>query len=83
MNSKVLQSKLADPKGRVRQLAVSDRSDAELVGEVYLLLLNRLPSESERQLALRAFAQPGATRQTAVEDVFWALLNSPEFVLNH
>jgi len=29
MNSKVLQSKLADPKGRVRQLAASDRSEAD------------------------------------------------------
>jgi hypothetical protein len=83
MNSKILQSKLADPKGRVRQLAASDRSEAEVVSEVYLLLLNRLPSESERQSALRAFTLPSATRQTAVEDVFWALLNSPEFVLNH
>ena len=83
MNSKVLQSKLADPKGRVQQLAASDRGEAELVAEVYLLLLNRLPSESERQSALRAFTMPGASRKTAVEDVFWALLNSPEFVLNH
>jgi hypothetical protein len=83
MNSKILQGKLSDPKGRVRQLANSDRSQSDLVGELYLLLLNRLPAEPELQAALRAFSAPGATRQTAVEDVFWALLNSPEFVLNH
>ncbi len=83
MNSKILQGKLSDPKGRVRQLADSTRSQSELVGELYLLLLNRQPAETELQAALRAFAVPGATRQTAVEDVFWALLNSPEFVLNH
>ncbi len=83
MNSKALQAKLGDPKGRVRQLCDSGRSEAELVEELYLLLLNRPPAEKERQTALRAFSMPGATRQTAVEDVFWALLNSPEFVLNH
>ena len=83
MNSKILQGKLSDPKGRVRQLANSDRSQSDLVGELYLLLLNRLPAEPELQAALRAFSAPGATRNTAVEDVFWALLNSPEFVLNH
>lgn len=83
MNSKALQAKLADPKGRVRQLADSPRSESELVEELYLLLLNRPPADKERQAALRAFSSAGATRQTAVEDVFWALLNSPEFVLNH
>jgi hypothetical protein len=64
-------------------LADSTRSPSELVGELYLLLLNRQPSETELQAALRPFGVTGATRQTAVEDVFWALLNSPEFVLNH
>jgi len=83
MNSKVLQAKLSDPKGRVRQLAASARSEDDLVGELYLLLLNRPPAAVERQTALKAFSSPGATRQTALEDLFWALLNSPEFVLNH
>ena len=83
MNSKALQAKLADPKGRVRRLADSTRPEADLVGEAYLLLLNRPPTAKELPAALGAFSRPGATRQTALEDVFWALLNSPEFVLNH
>ena len=67
----------------MRRLADSTRPEADLVGEAYLLLLNRPPTAKELPAALGAFSRPGATRQTALEDVFWALLNSPEFVLNH
>jgi hypothetical protein len=35
------------------------------------------------QIATAAFTAPDATRQSATEDVFWALLNSAEFVFNH
>jgi WD40 repeat protein len=83
MNAKGLQSKLSHPEGRARQLAESARSPAEIVTELYLLTLNRPPNARERQVALGVFAAPGASRQTATEDIFWALLNSAEFVFNH
>jgi hypothetical protein len=45
--------------------------------------LSRPPADEELRVALAAFSVTGATRQSATEDVFWALLNSAEFVLNH
>ena len=83
MNAKGLQGKLSHPEGRARQLAESSRTPAAIVDELYLLTLNRPPTERERKAALEAFAAPGASRQTATEDIFWALLNSAEFVFNH
>jgi hypothetical protein len=53
------------------------------VTELYLTTLSRPPTEQELQIATAAFSAPEATRQNATEDVFWALLNSPEFELNH
>ncbi len=83
MNSQSVQSKLTDPKGRVRQLTAGDRQPPEIVSALYLTALGREPSALELSIGLKAFTAPGATRETASEDLLWALLNSPEFVFNH
>ena len=83
MNSKALQAKLSHKTGRARQLADSNKPPAEIVTELYLVTLSRPPTDEELKLALAAFTAEKATRQTATEDVVWALLNSAEFVFNH
>jgi WD40 repeat protein/mono/diheme cytochrome c family protein len=83
MNSKGLQGKLSNPEGRVHQLAESNKAPEAIATELYLAALNRPPKEEEVQLSARAFAAKGATRQTATEDLLWALINSAEFVFNH
>ncbi len=83
MNSRNLQSKLGHTTGRIRALADSSRSAHEIVTELYLAALSRPPEKAEIQAAVVAFTRENATRQTAAEDVFWSLLNSPEFVFNH
>ena len=45
-------------------------------------MYGRFPQERERVETLVA-VQAGAGRKQALEDVFWALLNSPEFIFNH
>lgn len=83
MNSKSLQSKLSNKTGRVRQLADSTKTPEEIVTELYLATVTRPPAEEELRTAVAAFKEPKATRQTATEDVLWALINSAEFVFNH
>lgn len=83
MNSPQLQEKLASPRGRVRTLVESGRSPEAIVTELYLAVVGRTPTAEELATAAAAFAAEGATRQTAAEDVLWALLNSAEFVFNH
>ena len=67
----------------MRQLVAGDRPPEDIVREVYLTTLSREPSARELQSAVAAFGATGATRETATEDVFWAVLNSPEFIFNH
>ena len=83
MNSRALQSKLSQKTGRAHQLAESSKAPGEIVTELYLTALSRPPTDEELKLATAAFTVAGATRQSATEDVFWALLNSAEFVFNH
>jgi WD40 repeat protein len=83
MNSKALQAKLSHANGRAHKLAESGKPPSEIVTELYLTTLSRPPTDEESQIATAAFNAPDATRQSATEDVFWALLNSAEFVFNH
>ena len=83
MHSQKLQDKLDHKDGRLSQLVGSDRSRADIVEELYLLTYSRLPEPRELAIATAAFEAPDATRQTACEDLLWALLNSAEFVFNH
>jgi mono/diheme cytochrome c family protein len=83
MNSKTLQQKLSSADGLVARLVKSERPITELVTEMYLATYNRPPTTAELAKATAAYSAPEATRQTATEDVLWALLNSAEFVFNH
>jgi hypothetical protein len=64
-------------------LAESKAAPEEIVTELYLRALSRFPTGEELATAAKVFSAEKATRQTATEDVLWALLNSPEFVFNH
>jgi hypothetical protein len=68
-------------------------STADRVESLYLATLSRLPTSKEMERSVRFVenavkaAQGEAARQTvynnAIADVFWALLNTSEFSLNH
>ncbi len=52
------------------------------VETLYLATLSRLPSDEERQRAAKFIAGAESPR-AGLADVFWSLLNSAEFILNH
>lgn len=70
---------LASAKGRVAELVQSTRTDAEIIDELYLSTMARTPSPAERDVARRTLA---ADRGRGAEDLLWALLNSPEFLVS-
>lgn len=83
LNSPELNAKLRHRQGLARKLADSTRSNTEIVEEIYLTTLTRLPTPQENELMSSAFTSEGITRQQAIEDVLWAVMNSKEFLYNH
>jgi hypothetical protein len=80
MNSPELQRKIGADAGRAAALAASKKTPREIVDELYLLVYARLPKDAEMQVCLGAFERPSMTRRQVVEDLMWALVNTPEFV---
>jgi hypothetical protein len=70
--------KTRDGNGRLARLLKDNKPDAEILDELFLATLTRLPSEKERD-AIRQALAGGGSREEVFRDVFWALLNSKEF----
>ena len=83
MNSPESVRKIRHRDGLAARLAASERSSTQIIEEIYLAALCRLPTEAEQTLMQQAFQEPGLTRREASEDVLWTLLNTREFVYNH
>jgi len=86
-NGSTLNDKLRAEKGRVTDLMKQFPLPAkagDLVEEAYLLCLSRLPQASERETFTKILAEaPEAERRAVVEDLFWSLLTSREFLFQH
>ncbi len=71
--------KIAAPEGRLASLTKAGAKD--VVETLFLATLSRLPREPERARVEKLLA--GADREEVLRDLFWALLNSKDFVFNH
>ncbi len=83
MNSPEIGDKIRAKTGTARKLADGPKMPAEVIEELYLTVLTRLPSDREKATMLKVFAEAGTDRRAAAEDVLWSLLNSKEFLFNH
>lgn len=68
--------------GRLARLVASDRSDSEIVDELFLSSLSRWPTAAEKSAALGRVSAT-ADRGVGLADLLWALINTREFVVNH
>ena len=82
INGPLVQSKVVDPKNRIRQATAAGKSDEEIIRELYLAALCRTPSEPEMAAAVEHIS--GSNDRThGLEDVCWSLLNANEFLFQH
>jgi hypothetical protein len=79
MNSPELNRKLSLDTALPAKLAASDLTNEQVVEEAFLRTCCRPPSTEEFTTAV-ATLPAREQRRAAVEDLFWALLNTPEFL---
>ena len=81
-NGDTLNSNLRSEKSCINVMI--KQSDEQIIEETYLLCLSRLPSDAERKRLSQIFDDsPEIERREAVEDLFWALMTSREFLFQH
>lgn len=67
----------------VAKMIRDKKTDREIVDELYLRCFSRPPNAKEWAAIQQSIAEAADNRQAALEDLFWALLNSKEFYFNH
>jgi len=83
-NGDTINKKLESKESRVEQLLADGTSNEQLIEEVYLSALSRYPTDGEKSKLLAAFAEsPAAERRLLVEDLYWSVLSSKEFLFSH
>jgi len=77
VNDRIKQGKV------VAKLIAEKKTDREIVEDLYLRVFGRLPKDKEWTTIQQTLANSADQRQAALEDTFWALMNSKEFYFNH
>lgn len=79
LNGDTLTAKFADKNGRLAKLIAAAKPHDEVVTELYLVTLCRLPTDAER-VASQKFLSTAASPAECYEDLLWALINSKQFL---
>ncbi len=86
-NGKTINEKLRNEKSRASQLTQLRKqgmSDATLIDQIYLCSLARFPTSKEREQLLKMLPDIGSgDEQAVIEDIFWAVMSTKEFLFNH
>ncbi|MCP5537395.1 MAG: PSD1 domain-containing protein [Akkermansiaceae bacterium] len=71
--------------GVVRDLVKSGKAPGDVIDYLYLRCLTRPATETEKQKLMTHIdaAKDDKAKTEIYEDIFWALLNSKEFIFNH
>ncbi len=79
LNSTEVQTKLSSQGSRAEQLAKDPRPDEQKIDELFWTAFARPANPQETASAVAHLKKNPASRQTAYEDIIWALINAKEF----
>jgi hypothetical protein len=67
---------------KIRELLQSKNKPREIIEEIYLTILSRLPTDEELKI-IKDYSKPGQEGRRPMMDMVWALMNSAEFLYRH
>ena len=83
-NGDTINQKLGAKENAISRQLASEMSPEKVIEGAYLSALSRYPTETERARMLKALREAKETElRPQVEDMYWALLSSKEFLFNH
>jgi hypothetical protein len=83
-NGRTVNDKLAVAENRLSRWLTEKKSDRELIEEVFLTSLARLPEQHELDEISAVLAAASAEeRRIVLEDIVWGIVSSREFLFNH
>ena len=82
INGPTINGKVRNANNRIGRLLKAKTSEQEMLNELYLSTLSRLPNQENVKVALEHVARAKDKRK-AWEDIQWALLNAKEFLFRH
>jgi hypothetical protein len=80
MTGELVNGLIRQGDNRLGKLLAEGKNDGEVLDELYLSAVGRLPSSAEREKLLK-YVMDAKEKRAAWEDVVWGLLNSKEFLL--
>ena len=82
-NGDTINQKLEEKDNRLEKMLAEQKPDGAIIEEAYLAALSRFPSDAEKSQLSAALAEPDADRRLLIEDLYWSILSSKEFLFNH
>ncbi|MCL4216058.1 MAG: DUF1553 domain-containing protein, partial [Candidatus Hydrogenedentes bacterium] len=82
INGSTIEQAIKTGDGALAKALAAEKPLAEVVNDLYLAAYCRPPTDTERQ-TVEQYVNESENLQLAMEDVYWSVLNSKEFVFNH
>lgn len=83
-NGTTINEKLSAEGSCVKTALAANETPEQIVDRAYLSCLSRVPTEQEKTELLKVLQESGETNQALlIEDLYWSILSSKEFLFNH
>jgi hypothetical protein len=83
MNSEQMFKDIQNDESNAAVMSASDADPSDVAQQLYRLIYGRNPTVEETALVADVLNEANADRRQSIEDLMWAMINTPEFVFQN